>query len=189
MLRRRCAPSPLAGPCGGREHSLPPPWKRTQQRQEIARQVRPDMAVTRVVDFRRDLSRPTGSSCPGLIRASTPFFRFAKTWMAGIGPAMTMRKKCCPASKGPLRGGWQRDQTAIALPASGRGHSARGRSGSSKTHRILGGLRPLCVMRPSPSPRHAPRSSPSCSAAPPCAEATRPGWHEARRVRPIPVSP
>ena len=44
----------------------------------------------------RDVSRPTGSSCPGLTRASTPFFRFAKTWMAGTSPAMTMRKDAAP---------------------------------------------------------------------------------------------
>ncbi|MGY4512605.1 hypothetical protein ACVIN2_006059 [Bradyrhizobium sp. USDA 3650] len=31
-------------------------------------------------------------SCPGLTRASTPFFRAAKTWMAGTSPAMTPRK-------------------------------------------------------------------------------------------------
>ena len=53
--------------------------------------------VTRVVELRRDLSRPTDSSCPGLTRASTPFFRLAKTWMAGTRPAMTMWKGCCPA--------------------------------------------------------------------------------------------
>ena len=55
--------------------------------------------VTRVVDFRRELSRPTDSSCPGSTRASTPFFRFARTWMAGTSPAMTMRKGCSPALK------------------------------------------------------------------------------------------
>ena len=58
----------------GRKHTLPLRWKRTQQREEIARQVWRDTAVTRVVDFRRDLSHPTGSSWPGLTRASTPFF-------------------------------------------------------------------------------------------------------------------
>ncbi|MET3335236.1 hypothetical protein ABIF61_003760 [Bradyrhizobium japonicum] len=29
------------------------------------------------------------SSCPDLIRASTPFFFPDKTWMAGTSPAMT----------------------------------------------------------------------------------------------------
>src|SRR6516164_1265671 len=63
-----------AGPSPFQEHTLP--LRRTQQREEIARQVRRDTAVTRIVDFRRDLGRPTDSSCPGLTRASTPFFRF-----------------------------------------------------------------------------------------------------------------
>ena len=58
--------------------------------------------VMRVVDFRRGLSRPTDSSCPGLPRASTPFFRFAKTWMAGTSPAMTTWKGCCPRPQGGL---------------------------------------------------------------------------------------
>jgi len=36
-------------------------------------------------------------SCPGLTRASTPFFTVCpKTWMAGTSPAMTVRELVVP---------------------------------------------------------------------------------------------